>query len=175
MVHKRHSLDLYICWMLSPQYQGSKSIMTKPWPSGLVRVNVRRILCSPKNQYRNKVYTLWEYGSQGLKINSFRPVFRRKYIKFKAFSNSWSARRLTLLGKITITKSLAVSQIVYVLSSLPTPQGILQELNSSLYDFLWDGKRDKIKRSEMINDYDKGGLKMVDIQSFNTSLKIKWV
>ena len=27
----------------------------------------------------------------------------------------------------------------------------------------------------MINDYDKGGLKMIDIQSFNKSLKIKWV
>ena len=27
----------------------------------------------------------------------------------------------------------------------------------------------------MINDYDKGGPKMIDIQSFNKSLKMKWV
>ena len=27
----------------------------------------------------------------------------------------------------------------------------------------------------MINEYDKGGLKMIDIYSFNASLKIKWV
>ena len=27
----------------------------------------------------------------------------------------------------------------------------------------------------MINEYDKGGLKMIDMQSFNTSLKVKWV
>ena len=27
----------------------------------------------------------------------------------------------------------------------------------------------------MINDYDKGGLKMIDIQSFTKSLKIKWI
>ena len=27
----------------------------------------------------------------------------------------------------------------------------------------------------MINDYDKGGLKLIDIQSFNKSLKMKWV
>ena len=27
----------------------------------------------------------------------------------------------------------------------------------------------------MINDYDKGGLKMIDIQSFNESLKMKWI
>jgi len=29
--------------------------------------------------------------------------------------------------------------------------------------------------TDMINDYDKGGLKMIDIQSFNKSLKMKWV
>ena len=89
--------------------------------------------------------------------------------------SNWSARRLTLLGRIAILKSLAVSQIVYVLSSLPTPQGVIKEINSLLYDFLWDGKSDKIKRTEMINSYSKGGLKMIDIQSFNQSLKMKWV
>ena len=32
-----------------------------------------------------------------------------------------------------------------------------------------------MKRTEIINDYDKGGLKMIDIQGFNASLKTKWV
>ena len=89
--------------------------------------------------------------------------------------SNWSARRLTLLGRIAILKSLAVSQIAYVLSFLPTPQGVIKEINSLLYDFLWDGKRDKIERTEMINSYSKGGLKRIDIQSFNQSLKMKWV
>ena len=44
-----------------------------------------------------------------------------------------------------------------------------------LCDFLWDSKGDKIERTEIINDCDKGGLKMIDIQSFNASLKTKWV
>jgi len=42
-------------------------------------------------------------------------------------------------------------------------------------DFLWDSKGDKIKRTEMINEYNKGRLKMIDLQSFNGSLKIKWI
>ena len=95
--------------------------------------------------------------------------------KLQSILNSWSAIRLTLLGKITIIKSLAVSQIVYLLSSLPSHQKIVHEINSVLYDFLWDSKGDKIKRTEIINDYDKGGLKMTHIQSFNASLKTKWV
>ena len=32
-----------------------------------------------------------------------------------------------------------------------------------------------MKRTEIINDCDKGGLKMIDIQSFNASFKRKWV
>ena len=34
---------------------------------------------------------------------------------------------------------------------------------------------DKIKRAHMINDYTKGGLKMLDIQSFNNGIKAKWI
>ena len=49
----------------------------------------------------------------------------------------------------------------------------LKEINTLLYDLLWNGKGDKTKRTQMINDYDKGGLKMIDIQSFNRSLKMK--
>ena len=107
----------------------------------------------------------------------FTFYFSEKIERIKSILNSWSARRLTLLGKTTIIKSLAVrvSQIVNVLSALPTHHGALKEINTLLYDFLWNGKGDKIKRAEMINDYDKGGLKMIDIQSFNKSLKMKWV
>ena len=121
-----------------------------------------------------KVYALGVWFST-VEKNAFYDNFSEKIERIKNILNSWSARRLTLLGKITIIKSLAVSQIVHVLSSLPTHQGALKEINSLLYDFLWDKKGDKIKRVEMINDYDKGGLKMIDVQSFNESLKMKWI
>ena len=94
----------------------------------------------------------------------------------KKIMSSLSARNLTLLGKIAILKSLVVSQIVYLLSSLPSPPGsVIKEINCLLYDFLWDSKGDKIKRTEMINEYNKGGLKMIDLQSLNESVKIKWM
>ena len=43
------------------------------------------------------------------------------------------------------------------------------------YKFLWDGKGDKIKRSIMISDYENGGLRMLDLNSFNKALKLSWV
>lgn len=102
-------------------------------------------------------------------------IFSEKIERVKNILSSWSASRLTLLCKITIIKALATSQIVRVLTSLPTHQGALKEINTLLYDFLWESKGDKIKRTQMINDYDKGGLKMIDIQSFNKLLNKKWV
>ena len=51
----------------------------------------------------------------------------------------------------------------------------LKEIHQLLYNFLWDGRGDKIKRSVMLNEYKDGGLKMLDIRSFNYALKSKWV
>ena len=83
----------------------------------------------------------------------------------------WELRRLTLLGKITVLKSLIVSQLVYILSPLLTNQKVLGELNSRFFKFLWSDKGEKIKRNIMISDYSEGGLKMIHVISFNKALK----
>ena len=84
-----------------------------------------------KNKKANKkVYALGTWFST---VNEHMQInFSDRFEKMKKILNSWSARRLTLLGKIAIIKSLAISQIVYALSSLPTPKGLLKEINSLL-------------------------------------------
>ena len=97
--------------------------------------------------------------------------------KLAKVSNSlgcWELRRLSLLGKITVLKSLIVSQLVYILSPLPTNQRVLVEINILFFNFLWNGKGDKIKRNTMISDYSEGGLRMIDLISFNKALKSTW-
>ena len=89
--------------------------------------------------------------------------------------NSWQFRRLTLLGKITVIKCLAASQLVYIMSPLTSSKYYLKEIHRLFFNFLWDGKGDKFKRSEIINDYENGGLNMLDIQTFNRALKAKWI
>ena len=122
-----------------------------------------------------KVFALRVWFSTLEDKSALNSNFIEKIEKIRSILDNRSARRLTLLGKIAIIKTLAVSQIVYILSSLPTPPDVLKTINSILYDFLWDGKGDKIKRTTMINSYAEGGLKMLDIQSFNESLKMKWI
>ena len=101
--------------------------------------------------------------------------YNEKLEKVKEILRCWKYRRLTLLGKITVIKSLVVSQLVYLHSPLRSNYRVLKEINDLLYNFLWNGKGDKIKRKVMINHFDGGGLKMIDISSFNKSLKTTWI
>ena len=68
-----------------------------------------------------------------------------------------------------------MSQLVYILSPLPKNQKVLEEVNSRFFKFLWNDKGDKIKRNIMISEYSEGGLKMIDLISFNKALKSTWV
>ena len=97
--------------------------------------------------------------------------YSEKLEKVKEILRCWKYRRLTLLGKITVIKALVVSQLVYLLSPLCSNYKVLNEINNLLYNFLWNGKGDKIKRKVMINDFRHGGLEMIDPISFNKSLK----
>ena len=101
--------------------------------------------------------------------------FSEKIEKIRNTLGCWSARRLSLIGKITVLKSLAASQVIHLLSSLQSNDQILKELNDLFFDFLWSGKGDKIKRHVIMRDLKNGGLKMIDIRSFNKALKCAWI
>ena len=155
---------------LKVNYEKTEALLIGPYKSSETAISSSK----PIRWAKDKVYALgiWLSTSNDAYLNTNST---EKINKLQSILNNWSAKRLTLLGKITILKSLAISQMVYLLSSLPTSQKILQDVNTILYDFLWGGKGDKIKRTEMINNYNKGGLKMIDIRNFNTSLKVKWL
>ena len=70
-------------------------------------------------------------------------------------------RQLTLVGKIIVFKSLAISKIVYV-SLISSISGcILDQLNSIHKEFIWDNKKAKIKHSTLIANYEQGGLTLL--------------
>jgi hypothetical protein len=90
--------------------------------------------------------------------------------------NDWSLRNISLLGKITVIKTLALPILVQCFTVLPhPPDHIIKSLQNIFYTFIWNGKTDKIKRSTLICDYSNGGLKMPHIQSFIHALKVSWI
>jgi len=123
---------------------------------------------------KDKVKALGVWFSTDPKV-TMEISYSYRLTKVNECLGSWKYRRLSLLGKITVLKSLIVSKLVYILSPLPTNYRVLKELSKSFFHFLWCGKGDKSKRNVMIGDCSDGGLKMIDLESFNKALKSTWV
>ena len=64
---------------------------------------------------------------------------------------------------------------MYILSPIQSSPEAIKEINTIFYNFLWNGKGDKVKRNVIMNDCSQGGLKMIDILSFTKTLKATWI
>ena len=136
----------------------------------------QEILCSERNfNWQNtkvKALGVW------LTTDSERTTnlnFSEKIEKIRNCLGCWANRRLTLIGKITVLKSLAVSQVIHLLSPLQSNPQTIKQINDLFFHFLWNGKGDKIKRNIIIQNHANGGLRMIDIESFNKALKSVWI
>ena len=90
--------------------------------------------------------------------------------------NIWNLKGLSTLGQVLIVKSMAISRLIYQLSMLPTPSSnCMDKIKDVLYKFIWNNKRDKIKRKVMNQDYKFGGCRMIDITVQNKALKLSWI
>ena len=65
----------------------------------------------------------------------------------------WKMRNLTLSGKITIFKTLAISKIVYISYLSYVPPDVISYLEELHKKFIWTDTRAKIKHSTLISDF----------------------
>ena len=89
--------------------------------------------------------------------------------------NIWKQRWLSLAGKIQAFKSPVASKPVYVATMISVPQKYCDTLKFLSREFIWNGKKAKIKHSSLIGEYRDGGLKDVDVDAKILSLKISWI
>ena len=81
----------------------------------------------------------------------------------KQLVKGWSWRGLTLIGKVQIIKSFALPKVLYRLTLISSNKEFIKKINT-LFSFVWKGK-DNVKRAVLINQIEKGGLKMPDLNS----------
>ena len=83
----------------------------------------------------------------------------------------WQWRNLTVIGKIQLVKTFAMSNFMYCTSLISFDKDIIKSINSVIFNFVWRGK-DKIKRSALISQYEYGGLKMPHPESLIKTQRI---
>ena len=80
-----------------------------------------------------------------------------KIDKVQSILDSWSKRDLSLFGKIQVIKTFALSQFVLPATVLVVTPGIVKQIGTMLYRFLWNGKPNKVKHLKVIRDVKHGG------------------
>ena len=95
---------------------------------------------------------------------------------FKKCLKQWQHRKLTLMGKVAVIKTFALPKLVFPFTVLPNPPDqLLDDISNSMFAFIWDNKPDKIKREQLYNSRETGGLNLPNIKIFLNSIKASWV
>ena len=140
------------------------------------RINSTEILCREHNldweqgpikilgvTFSPEVFNIWDINSQDT------------LAKIEKLIKIWSQRKLTLPGRITVIKSIALSKFTHLFISLPNPPDeLLKRLDKIFYKFLWNSGPDRISRNIMIRNEREGGLRMIQIRTFIKALKVTW-
>ena len=95
--------------------------------------------------------------------------------KFRNCVNLYSRRVLSFRGRSVILKSVLCTPMWYVGNVLLMPEGVRLKLNRLLFNFVWNGKPEVLKRLTLLHGYSKGGLDIVDIQTKLQSFLVKQV
>ena len=88
--------------------------------------------------------------------------FTSKINKLQKIFNICSQPDLSLCGRILIAKILRLSKLTYSSTCVQTPAEVSDIVNKLVVNFIWNGKKPKIKRETLIGSKDKGGLRLPD-------------
>ena len=91
----------------------------------------------------------------------------------------WSTRHLSLLGRILIIKTFAISQFVYLFQSIKVSEQSFTRVMKMIFKYLWNrnfrGNRapDRLKRSIMLTPVKYGGFGLIDVAKLGESLDLR--
>ena len=129
----------------------------------------------------DKVKILGIVFSNSVRAQNIEDNWVSKLDKMHKMIKSWSSRDLSLHGKMVIIKTFLISQYVFIMQSVGLPDKVLTEINRTLYKFLWQRKYsnrkafEKVRRKVMENNYQEGGLKMINMNVFQTCFYLQWL
>ena len=97
-----------------------------------------------------------------------------KVEKINNILKTWKMRQLTCYEKNMYIQCLIFPQLVYLGTAVSMPIRICKALHRTKYTFIWNSKREKVKRNVCIKSEREGGLGMVDLILKANSLRLSW-
>jgi hypothetical protein len=101
--------------------------------------------------------------------------FRHRLENIENLLKIWYQRDLSLKGKITVIKTLAMSQLIFPLSMLTAPKWVVDSANTMFLRFLWNCKPHRVSTHTIEKQISDGGLKMINVDAMARALKASWM
>ena len=128
----------------------------------------------------NKIKVLGVYFSNQCQPIELNENIEPKIEQLEKICRQWGKRNLTAIGKIIILKTFGISPLIHIINSIGIEQKNIIRINQIMFRFIWkkpgsEGRViEKIKRSVLCNNLNEGGLKMIDLDLFQTGFFLKW-
>jgi hypothetical protein len=74
-----------------------------------------------------------------------------------------------------VVKSLGLSKLLYVCTKLGANENFVKRVKDEAVNFIWNGRKPKIKYNTLIGKYNDGGLKLLDFGSMIKASMVRWV
>ena len=87
----------------------------------------------------------------------------------------WRSRNLTIYGRAEILRTLAFPKIPYVCNMLDPSKQFIDGVHKASINFIWKGKKLKVKYSTLIQDKLLGGISLPDLEARLRTQRLVWV
>ena len=174
---KTSALEIIRCLNMFSKYSGLKPNTSKCEIAGIgVLKGAKVALCGMQSvDLRNEsIKILGTYFSYDKELEQSKN-FVEHISQIQNVLKMWRMRQLSLEGRITVFKSLAVSKIIHLAMTTSIHKSTITQLENIQRDFIWQGKKPKIKHDTLCQNYENGGLKNVDINAKVLSLQCSWI
>ena len=91
----------------------------------------------------------------------------------------WSTRHLSLLGRILIIKTFAISQLIYLMQSMTLNEESFKNVDKVVFKYLWNKNYhanrapERLKRSIMLTSAKNGGFGLIKAKDLGDSLDLR--
>lgn len=102
---------------------------------------------------------------------NFNPIIDKTKKKF----NMWLQRDLSVKGRTLLSKAEGISRLTYAAIALDVDTKTCKSIDQLLLNFIWKNRTHYVKKSVMMNDYNKGGLNVIDFSTLHNTFKVNWI
>ncbi|KAI8514954.1 hypothetical protein Bbelb_075450 [Branchiostoma belcheri] len=99
------------------------------------------------------------FGNIDMPVTNWREGKR----KFVETLQVWGTRSLSFTGRVTVANALAAAKLWYIASVFIPPDSVIKEIETALFHFFWDKRREMVSRNTIYLPPEKGGWGLTNI------------